>query len=45
MHLPFQQKMVRIYRLRREKRLSRPSWLVIYLDDLPVQVLTGPDVD
>jgi len=36
---------------RRDGRLSRPSWLVTYLDRLPVrrrspiQVLTGTDVD
>jgi len=39
------------YRPRRDRRLSQASWLVTYLDGLPVQrrlpiqVLTGADVD
>jgi len=33
------------YRPRREERLSRPSWLIMCLDGLPVQVLTGPGID
>jgi len=38
------------YRARRDERLSRPCWLVTYLDGLParrllpIQVLTEPDV-
>jgi len=49
--LPSQRKLVVILLTRRHGRLSRPSWLVTYLDGLPVRrrspikVLTEPDVD